>query len=152
MRKFTLVLFPDQKRALQGFHALEDLHRNGNVSVRGAALVERDEQGVLSLRKGSHGMLLGAGLGAVVNRAPDDLLEFIARELPAGTVALVAEVRNEWISSIGARMEPLGGKVVCEWWKDSADDALEPRTRRYAELEAQSAAAYAAIRSGWRRH
>jgi hypothetical protein len=117
MVKFTLVLFPDEKGALQGFHLLEGLHMKG--SVRGAALVERDEHGVLSLRRDTDGTLL-ASLGAVVARAPSDLLEFLALDLAPETFALIAEVTDEWISRIAARMEVLGGRVVCEWGRTPA--------------------------------
>jgi hypothetical protein len=37
-------------------------------------------------------MDFGDGLGAVVARAPKDLLEFLARDLARGTFALVAEL------------------------------------------------------------
>jgi uncharacterized membrane protein len=41
MRKFTLVVFPDETRASQGCHALQELDRKGRISVDAAALVER---------------------------------------------------------------------------------------------------------------
>jgi hypothetical protein len=146
MRKFTLVLFPDETRAFQGFHALENLQRKGSISVHAAALVERDEHGALSLRKRSHEVLLGTGLGGLVDRAPKDLLEFVARELAPGTFALVAEVREEWISPIDGHMEPLGGRVVCEWWTGSGDEF-----EQHAALAAAGAAPYASVRGRWPR-
>jgi hypothetical protein len=117
MEKFTLVLFPDEKAALRGFDALDALRRKG-VFVRGAALVERDEHGVLSLRRHTDGLL--ASLSAVVARAPNDLLEFLALDLAAGAFTLIAEVKDQWISPIAARMEWLGGRVVCEWGRTPA--------------------------------
>jgi hypothetical protein len=125
MGKFRLVLFHDEKRAFQGFHALEDLHESGSMSVRGAALVERDDDGLLSLRKGTGPMDSEDGLGAVVARAPKDLLEFLARDLAPGTFALVAELSGERLSSIDARMEPLGGTLVIDWWTYAGDGGLE---------------------------
>lgn len=119
MEKFMLVQFPDEKGALRGFHALEGLHRKDSALVRGAALVERDVHGVLSLRSDTDGMLL-ASLGAIVARAPSELLEFLALELAAGTFALIADVGDEWISQITARMEPLGGRVACTWERSPA--------------------------------
>ena len=146
MRKFTLVLFPDETRAFQGFDALEKLHRKGSISVHAAALVERDEYGALSLRKRSHEVLPGPGLGGVVDRAPKDLLEFVALELAPGTFALVAEVREEWISPIDGHMEPLGGRVVCEWLTGSGDE-----TEQHAALGAPRAATNASVRGRWPR-
>jgi hypothetical protein len=112
MAKFTLVLFPDEQRASQGFHALDRLHMKG--TVRGAALVQRDEHGVLSLRMDTDGTLL-ASLGATVARAPRDLLEFLALDLAPGMLALIAEMTDECVSPVAARMETLGGRVVREW-------------------------------------
>ncbi len=146
MRKFTLVLFPDETRALQGFHALENLHRKGSLFVHGAALVERDEYGSLSLRKRSNEMLRETGLGVLVDRAPKDLLEFVALELAPGTFALVAEVREEWISPIEGHMEPLGGRVVCEWLTGSGDEAGQ-----HAALATARAAPNAFVRGRWPR-
>jgi hypothetical protein len=146
MRKFTLVLFPDETRAFQGFHALENLHRKGSISVATAALVERDEYGALSLRKWSHEVLLGTSLGGLVDRAPKDLLEFVAGELATGTFALVAEVREEWVSPIDGHMEPLGGRVACEWWTGSGDEF-----EQHAALAAPGAAPYASVRGRWPR-
>jgi hypothetical protein len=123
MEKLTLVLFSDETQALQGLSALAALQREGSSSVRGAALLERDDHGLLLLRKDMTGTLLGGGLGAVVARAPSDLLQFLARDLAPKTFALIAETRGEWLFSIESRMEPLGGRVVSEWRTDSGDDA-----------------------------
>jgi hypothetical protein len=133
MDNFMLVQFPDEKGALRGFRALEGLHRKDSAFVRGAALVERDVHGVLSLRSDTDGMLL-ASLGAIVARAPSELLEFLALELAAGTFALIADVGDESISQITARMEPLGGRVACTWERS-------PATTRSSSgpLEARSA-------------
>jgi hypothetical protein len=128
MGTFMLVVFPDEKGATRGFSALEALHREGGISLRGVALLERDEDGLLLLRKDNNGMLLGGGLGAVVGRAPSKLLEFLVRDLARKTFALVAEASGEPIP-IGARMEPLGGRVV-SWSTGARDDALERRTPR----------------------
>ena len=125
MGKFRLVLFRDEKRAVQGFHALEDLRESGGVSVRGAALVERDGDGLLSLRKQTGATDSGAGLWAAVARAPKDMLEFLARDLAPGTFALVAELSGQRLTAFAARMEPLGGTLVIDWRTYSADGAPE---------------------------
>jgi hypothetical protein len=142
MSKFTLVLFPDGERASDGFRALEWLDRNGSISLRGAALVERDEHGLLSLRSETRGDLLGAGLNAVVARAPRDLLEFLTRDLAPGSPALIAEVSDEEIPRVYARMVAVGGTLVCQWRTRSGDEALAQPAYRDAELEldARSAA------------
>jgi hypothetical protein len=149
MRKFTLVVFPDETRASQGFHALQELDREGRISVDAAALVERDENGALSVRQRSHGVPLGARLGALLGGTRNDLLEFLARELAPGTFAVIAEVWEECVTSIDGRMEPLGGRVL--WWTDVADDALEQWTRRNGELAARKTQPHVSIHPAWRR-
>ncbi len=112
MGTFTLVLFPDEQSALQGYDELERLHRRGTLRVRGAVLVDRDRHGVLSLRKETLGMLLGASLSAVVARVPSDLLEFLVRDLAPGTFALIAELCGDRAFEIDTPMEWLGGRIV----------------------------------------
>lgn len=112
MGKFWMVLFPDEKSALQGYDVLERLHRRGTLRVCGAVLVDRDEHGLLSLRKDTLGMLLGASLSAVVARVPSDLLEFLVRDLAPGTFALIAELCGDRTSEIDVPMEWLGGRIV----------------------------------------
>jgi hypothetical protein len=136
MRKFSLVVFPDEVAAFRGFHALHLFHRARSVSLHGAAVFERGENGAASVRKRSPVVPLGGGLGAFVS-GRSDLLEFVVRQLAPGTIAMIAETSDEWGAPIDARMEMLGGKMVCEWWRNVGDDALEQRTRRNAEHAAR---------------
>jgi hypothetical protein len=135
MRKFTLVVFPDETRASRGFRALQELDRKRWISVDAAALVERHENGALSVRQRSRGVPLGARLGALLGGTRNDLLELLACELAPGNFAVIAEVSEEWVTSIDGPMEPLGGRVV--WWTDMAHDALDQWTRRSGELAAR---------------
>jgi hypothetical protein len=113
MGKFTLVLFPDEERGLRGLSALQRLHRESGVALRGAALLQRDEDGLLLLRKDAGGTLLEGSLGAVVRRAPSNLLEFLARDLAPRTFALISEGADDSMLPIDAWMERLGGRVAC---------------------------------------
>lgn len=132
MTKFVLVLFGDEKRGSQGLSALEGLQNEATISLCGAALIERDEQGLLLLRRSTGGELLEGGLGATVARAPSELLEFVMRDLTPKTFALIAELQGD-STSIGARMEPLDGKLVREWRAPARDEEAPsgraPRTR-----------------------
>ena len=115
MTNFVLVVFRDEKQGLRGVSALERLDREGSVDVHGAALLERDEDGLLLLRKDLSGKLLERELGATVARAPRDLLAFVTRDLARKTFALIAELGNDATATFGARMAPLGGSVVHQW-------------------------------------
>jgi hypothetical protein len=61
MRKFSLVVFPDEVAAFRGFHALHLFHRARSVSLHGAAVFERGENGAPSVRKRSPVVPLGGG-------------------------------------------------------------------------------------------
>ena len=136
MRKISLVVFRDETAAFRALHALEVLHREGSISVYAAAVVELDESGALSVRKRSRVVPLGGGLGAFVGGSRREPLEFVVRQLAPRAIAMIAEI-DEWGRAIDGRIQMLGGKVVCEWWREVADDALEQRTRRNAEHAAR---------------
>jgi uncharacterized membrane protein len=57
----------------------------------------------------------------------DEFIEALERELPPGKFALAAEVSEERITPIDARMGALGGKVVREWRQDFFDDLIKKR-------------------------
>lgn len=151
MRKFALVVFPDETDAFRGYHALDVLHRDGSLHVHGAAVVERDEDGALSVRKRTGDVPLGGGFDALVRGAPSDLLELVVRQLAPGTVAMIAELSEDSDAPIEARMELLGGTAVCEWWREVGDDAPGPWTRREAEHDASRAEPHVAVRMSGRR-
>jgi hypothetical protein len=150
MRRFSLVVFPDEAAACRGLHALEALHREGSISLYAAAVVELDETGALSVRKRSRVVPLGGGLGAFVGGSRREPLVLVVRQLAPGAIAMIAEI-DEWGRAIDARMEMLGGKVACEWWREVADDALEQRTRRNAERAARRLRPQVAAGARWRR-
>lgn len=124
MRKFMVVVFRGETNAFQGFRVLEQLHRMPSVTLYASALIEVDENGALSVRKRGHEVPVGHG--TLIDGLKDPL-ELVARELAPGTFAVVAEVWEEWITRIEEQMEPLGGKVIFEWWAEVGDDRLEQR-------------------------
>jgi hypothetical protein len=134
--KFALVVFPDEVNAYQGFHALQALRRTRSVTVHGAAVVQRDNDGRLCIRKRSDEVPLG--VGALVGSLQTEFLGAVERELAPGAFAVIAEISED--TSLDARMEELGGRVFYEWWEDFIDDLLEERTSvRRAELAARRA-------------
>ena len=93
------------------------------------------------------GTALGA-LGDVFNLGVgDEFLESVSRELTPGKTAVVAEVSEEWITPLDARMEASGGTVLREVRDDFIDDEIQKRIdKRKAEL-AQRRAERAAARA-----
>lgn len=121
MRRFTLVVFPDERSALRGFHALQQLHREGSVRVFAAAVAARDAAGVLQVIKRSEAAPLGAGLGALIGGLRSEVLAYVVGDLAPGDFAVVAELQEQWVTAIDAWAEAVGGRAVCAWWKDLGD-------------------------------
>lgn len=118
MRRFTLVVFPDERSALRAFHALQELHRQGSVRVFAAALAERDDRGALTVKKRSDAVPLGAGLGALIGSLRNEALELVERRLAPGHFVVVAELEERWMTPIDRWPQAFGGSPVCAWWKD----------------------------------
>jgi hypothetical protein len=118
MRRFTLVVFPDERSALRAFHALQELHREGSVRVFAAAVAERDDGGALSVKRRSDAAPLGAGLGALIGSLRSEFLELVERDLAPGRFAVVAELEERWMTPVDRWPQAFGGSPVCAWWKD----------------------------------
>jgi len=177
MNQFIAVVFPDEKKAYEGWRALKELHVEGGLTVYSIGLIRRDDAGFL-LREAqtegpvgtAGGTLLGvlAGLlggpitgvlatvgGTFLGALRDlfnmgvseEFLQSVAGELSPGKAAVVAEVEEEWVSPLDARMESLDGNVIREWRYDFIDDTIQKRIdKRKAEL-AQRRAEHAAARA-----
>jgi uncharacterized membrane protein len=75
------------------------------------------------------GMVTGGFLGTfrdVIHAGvSEEFVEKITHELRPGNFAVVAEVSEEWLTPIDAKMEALGGKVVREYRDDFVDARIE---------------------------
>jgi uncharacterized membrane protein len=74
---------------------------------------------LIGMLGGPAGMLVGAaagmGAGATMDFANlgigEDFIDDVTRELKPNTVALVAEVEEDWVTPVDTRMEAIGGRV-----------------------------------------
>jgi uncharacterized membrane protein len=165
MNQFIVVVFPDEMKAYEGWRALKELHAEGGLTVYSSGVIRRDAAGILlreAQTEGPVGTGGGALLGALAGLAggpvagvlgtlggtffgalhdlfnmgvSEEFLEWVMRELSPGKSAVVAEVEEEWVSPLDARMESIGGHVIREWRCDFIDDAIQKRIDRHkAEL------------------
>jgi uncharacterized membrane protein len=69
MNKAVVVVFGDEKRAYEGSRAMQDLHREGNITLYADAVIAKDSAGKVSVRKaddrGPEGTLIGLLLGSL---------------------------------------------------------------------------------------
>jgi uncharacterized membrane protein len=66
MDKFIAVVIPDEKKAYEVVHELDELHNDGSVTVYATAVVQREPNGTLSVKQGSDEGPVGAALGALL--------------------------------------------------------------------------------------
>jgi uncharacterized membrane protein len=104
---------------------------DGKVAVREAAdqgplgtAVGLVTGGLVGLVGGAVGVAVGAAAGTIGGATYDvatavvgeDFLSEAARSLEPGTWAVVAEVEEEWVTRVDARMEALGGAILSLLW------------------------------------
>ena len=133
----------------------------GKVSVKETADLGPVGTGVglvtgtlIGLLGGPAGVAIGAGAGTVGGMLYDfekvgvgvDFLEEVGQELKPGKVAVVAEIREEWVMPIDTRMEDLGGVVIRRMREEVLDSQLERDAAIFkaeiADLKAERARAH----------
>ncbi len=65
MSTFAVVVFPEEKSAYEGLHALQQLHAEGSLTVWGTDVVARGTDGRISILKRDDAGPLGTGLGTL---------------------------------------------------------------------------------------
>jgi uncharacterized membrane protein len=65
MSKFAVMVFPDEKKAYEGLHVLQELHAEGSLTLWGTDVLRRDAEGRISIVKRDDQGPLGTGLGTL---------------------------------------------------------------------------------------
>jgi len=165
MNQFIVVVFPNESKADEGWRVLKELHAEGGLTVYSSGVIQRNAAGItlrgaqieepLGTAGGALvGVLAGLAGGPVAGVAGavggtfvgalrdlfdmgvgEAFLQSVMRELAPGKSAVVAEVEEEWVSPLDARMESIGGSVTREWRYDFVDDQVQKQVdKRKAEL------------------
>ena len=156
MNRILVAVFPSEVRAHGGFRALEDLDREGTITLYAAALIASDEESRVSVRTaadasalgttvalvtgsllgplaGRIGLAVAAGVGTLgrvlYNLAKlgveEDFLTEVGDRFRPGTAAVVAEVWEDRITPVDARIEALGGSTFRRVRKEIVDGRIE---------------------------
>jgi uncharacterized membrane protein len=98
--------------------------------------------GLLGLLGGPIGVAIGVGGGALLGSFNDlanlgvgrDFLDNVAADLTPGKVAVIAEVSEEWVTPLNARMNALGG-LVHRTGRATIEDELSQKAMASAQAE-----------------
>jgi uncharacterized membrane protein len=126
MSKFVVVTVPSEPKAYEALQAMNDLHAEGSVTLYAAAVVERNEDGTLSVKQAMDEGPLGFGVGALVG----GLIGVIGG--PAGYLAgtaaggllggvrdyLSAGVSDEFMETVTRELSPGTFAVIAEVSED----------------------------------
>ena len=136
MSKFVFTVFPDEAKAYEGVRALKALHLEGSVTLYSHAVVQRDAQGVFSVKEKQTEGPIGTGVGALVGGliglfgGPVGL----AVGLGGGTVLgalrdlLNMGLSNEFLETVSRELTPGRTAVVAEVseeWVTPLDTRME---------------------------
>jgi uncharacterized membrane protein len=140
MSKFAVTMFPDEKKAYEGLHALHELHREGSVTVYGTDVLRRDGDGRMSILKQNDEGPIGTGVGVLTGA----LLGLFGGPVGAAVGATVGAtagmvrdlvhvgVSDEFLAKVERDLAPGTFAVVAE----IAEEWIAPLDTRMAELGA----------------
>ncbi len=181
MDRILVAVFPSDARAYEGSRSLEDMDRQGTITVYATAVIAADEEsGVVTVKEaadpgplgtsvalitgsllgplaGSVGIAVAAGAGTLGRVLYDlarigideDFLTEVGDALRPGTAAVVAEVWEDRIGPVAARIAALGGTVFGRVRKEIVDGQIE---RDVAALHAELASLKAELASAPEEH
>jgi uncharacterized membrane protein len=144
MENVVVVVFSNEVQVRQGEEALWQLDRQGNITIHGFAVVERHGDGTAAVKEVEYPRFVGSvmtakpenristsgtptALAARVaaamaapfmaeadNAAAESFIDDVTGVLLPGRMAVVAEIEEEWPTTVDTRMESVGG-IVFRW-------------------------------------
>jgi uncharacterized membrane protein len=179
MDRILVAVFSGDARAYAGLRILEEMDRQGTITVYATAVIAVDEEGVAVVKPadpgplstsvalltgsllgplaGSVGIAVAAGAGTLGRVLYDlarigvdeDFLTEVGQALRPGTAAVVAEVWEDRIGPVAVRIAALGGTVFGRVRKEIVDGQIE---RDVAALRAELAGLTAELGSSPEEH
>jgi len=133
MSKFVVAMFPDEAKAYEALHALEELHAEGSVTLYGTIVIQREANGEISIKQRTDQAILRTGLGALAG----GLIGLFGG--PAGVVVgltagglaggwydyLHGEVSDELLEDLGKELVPASSR-----WSPRCPKTGTPRSMR----------------------
>ena len=136
MDKMIISVFDDEKQAYEGSRAIQELHREGSITLYAGAIVARDADGAIRIKEAADEGPVGTAVGMLAG----SLVGILAG--PAGVVAgaaaggLIGSIRDlsvagvdaEFLDDVSMQLQP--GKVAvvveaAEHWTTPLDTRIE---------------------------
>jgi len=138
MNNFVVVVFPDEAAAFEGIRGLQELHREGRVTVYATVVLQREPNGELSIRRHSNQGPLGLGVGALAGGlvaalgAPAGPAASVAAGALAGSLrdALHGSLSDDLIEVVQRDLMPGTSAVIGE----VSEESIEPIDARMNAL------------------
>jgi uncharacterized membrane protein len=136
MNKVIFVGFDTEQKAYEGDRALQDMHREGALTLYNDAVVVKEPGGKVSLRRapdaepvGTFGGMLTGGLIGLLGGPVGAAVGLSAGTLIGAAFDLTKEgVDRDFVEDVGARLEPGKAAVIAEideQWQVPLDTRME---------------------------
>jgi uncharacterized membrane protein len=153
MNKVVVVVFGDEKRAYEGSRAMQDLHREGSITLYGDAVITKDPSGKASVRKaddpGPEGTLIGLLVGSLAGLVGGP----VGLGVGAGTGTLIGAafdltrfgIGSDFVTEVEEFLLPGHAAVIAEIdevWQTPLDtrmEALNGRVFRRSRIQVEDA-------------
>ena len=136
MNKVIVVVFDGEQRAYEGSRAVRDLHREGSLSVYADAVVVKDANGKVSVRRAPEADTEGLLAGFLIGSLAGLLAGPVGLAVGAGTGTLIgtaldltrAGIGEDFITEVSEYLLPGKAAVVAdldEEWQTPLDSRME---------------------------
>ncbi len=125
MNRILVAVFPSEDRAREGLRALEELDRDGTITLYAAAVIANDEESWVSVKEAAEASPLGAAVALVTGSLLGPLAGPVGLAVAAsvGTLGRVLHdlarlgVEADFLTEVGERLRPGTVAVVAEVWE-----------------------------------
>jgi hypothetical protein len=118
MNKIIAVAFSNETRAYEGLKALKELHAEGSLTIYSAAVITRDADANITVKEWADPGAIRTGLGRVIGglivllRTPDWNVYRCTGRHNCEFSCVIADIDEELVNPLDARIEPLGGGIT----------------------------------------
>jgi uncharacterized membrane protein len=136
MERMLVVVFDTEKKAYEGVHALNALHREGSIAIYAESVIQKNANGTVDVKKAEDDLpirtLAGTALGSLIGllEGPVGVVVGSGVGATAGLIgdAYVAGVNLDFVDDVAAKLTAGKFAVIAdieEEWVTPVDTAME---------------------------